>query len=164
MRLRALDPERDLSAAHRVLELAFEDHWDFAPTSFEEFLDRNIRGEAFDPTLWVIAVDGEGLVGVLSGEAHTERGWVYELGVLASQRGRGIATALLRESFLRFRDRGLPQARLNVDSENPTGAVGLYERVGMHAVVSYDLWAHAIEGRQSGEAGPSAKRQSDRAS
>jgi mycothiol synthase len=154
VQLRALDPERDLPAAHRILEEAFEDHWEFAPTSYEEFLEREVRGEAFDPTLWVIALDGEEAVGVLSGDAHTDRGWVNDLGVLRSHRGRGIATALLRASFIRFRDRGLPEARLNVDAENLTGAVGLYERVGMHAVVSYDLWARAIVGRQPAEARP----------
>jgi len=64
--------------------------------------------------------------------------------VLRSHRGRGIATALLQESFAEFERRGLPRVRLNVDSDNLTGAVALYERVGMRVVSSYDLWALAI--------------------
>jgi mycothiol synthase len=143
--VRELDPERDLPAAHHILETAFEDHWNFAPTPYDVFLERSVRQDAFDPTLWLFAVDRAEPVGVLSGDAHSDRGWVDELGVLRSHRGRGIATALLRASFLRFRDRGLPEARLIVDAENLTGAVALYERVGMHAVVSYDLWERAIE-------------------
>jgi mycothiol synthase len=144
--LRALDPERDLPAAHRIIEEAFEDHWDFSPTSYEDFLDQSVRGNDFDPALWVLALDGEEPVGVLSGGAHTDRGWVYDLGVLRPHRGRGIATALLRESFRRFADRGRPHVRLNVDADNLTGAVALYERVGMRAVTSYDLWGRTVQG------------------
>lgn len=39
IQLRRLDPESDLPAAHRILEEAFEDHWDYSPTPYEEFLD-----------------------------------------------------------------------------------------------------------------------------
>ena len=146
IKLRRLDPKKDLPAAHRILEEAFEDHWDYSATSIEEFLDRSVRQDDFDPTLWIIAVDTDEPVGVLYGEAHTDRGWVYELGVLRLHRGRGIAAALLRESFAEFERRNLPRVRLNVDSDNSTGAVSLYERVGMRVVTSYDLWARAIVG------------------
>jgi mycothiol synthase len=140
IRLRRLDPDRDLPAAHRILEEAFADHWDWVPTSYEEFVEISLHGDDFDPGLWIVAVDGDEPVGVLWGSAHTDRGWVGELGVLRSHRGRGIATALLLESFAEFERRGLPRARLNVDSDNLTGAVALYERVGMCVASSYDLW------------------------
>jgi mycothiol synthase len=147
--LRRLDPERDLPAAYRILEEAFEDHWDHSPTPYEEFLEREVHGDRFDPALWIVAVDADDHVGVVHGSAHTDRGWVDELGVLRSHRGRGIATALLRESLVGFERRGLPRVRLNVDSDNPTGAVSLYERVGMRVVTSYNVWARAIEGSRS---------------
>ena len=60
-------------------------------------------------------------------------------------RGRGLGRALLREAFAELRRRGLPRAYLGVDSENPTGAMGLYESVGMrpkrrrHLVFEKDL-------------------------
>jgi ribosomal protein S18 acetylase RimI-like enzyme len=56
---------------------------------------------------------------------------------------------MLRGSFAEFERRSLPRVRLNVDSDNSTGAVSLYERVGMRVVTSYDLWACAIEGSRS---------------
>jgi mycothiol synthase len=149
IQLQRLDPESDLPAAHRILEEAFEDHWDFSPTPYEEFLDRNVHRDHFDPGLWIVAIDTGEPVGVLSGSAHTDRGWVDDLGVLRSHRRRGIATAMLRESFAEFQRRGLPRVRLNVDSDNLTGAVSLYERVGMRVVTSYDLWARAIEGSRT---------------
>jgi mycothiol synthase len=149
IQLRQLDPARDLPAAHRILEEAFEDHWDYAPTPYEEFLDLSVHRDRFDPALWIVAVDAAEPVGVLSGSAHADRGWIEDLGVLRSHRGRGVATAMLRGSFAEFERRGLPRVRLNVDSDNPTGAVSLYERVGMRVVTSYDLWARAIEGSRS---------------
>ena len=36
--------------------------------------------------------------------------------------------------------RGLPEVRLGVDAQNPTGAVRLYESVGMSAVRAYDTF------------------------
>jgi hypothetical protein len=63
-----------------------------------------------------------------------DRGWVGELGVLKPWRGRGIASALLRRAFATFAARELPRVMLNVDAANPTGAVRLYERLGMRTV------------------------------
>ena len=143
--LRRLDPESDLPVAHRVLQKAFEDHWDHSPTTFEEFLDRSVRQDDFDPALWILAFDTGEPVGVLYGAADPDRGWIVDLGVLRSHRGRGIATALLQESFVEFEHRGLPLVRLNVDSDSLTGAAALYERVGMQVVSSYDLWVRVLE-------------------
>jgi mycothiol synthase len=144
--LRPLDADRDLEDAHRVLEAAFEDHWDYVSISYEEFLDTNIHRDHFDPGLWIVAEDAGRPVGVLTGSAGPDLGSVLELGVLRSHRGRGIASAMLAAVFAEFRRRGLPTARLNVDSDNPTGAVSVYERAGMRPASSYDLWSRTISG------------------
>jgi mycothiol synthase len=137
--IRTLDPDRDLPAAHRVLQEAFRDHWDHEPVPFERFVQDTVD-EDFDPKLWFLASDGAEPVGVLYGIAHTDRAWVGELGVLRSHRGRGIATALIRTAFAAFARRGFRRARLNVDADSPTGAVAIYGRVGMREASSYDLW------------------------
>ena len=51
---------------------------------------------------------------------------------------------MLRRSFASFAERGLPRVMLNVDSENPTGAVGVYERAGMRAVRSWDVYERTL--------------------
>jgi ribosomal protein S18 acetylase RimI-like enzyme len=61
--------------------------------------------------------------------------------VWAEDSAHRIATAMLRESFAEFRRRGQSRVRLNVDSDNLTGAVSVYERVGMRVASSYDLSA-----------------------
>ncbi len=149
IRLRPLDPQRDLRAAHRILEEAFEDHWDYVPTSYQEFLDQNVHQDDFDPSLWIVAADAHEPVGVLYGSARTDRGWVAQLGVLRSHRGLGIASAMLRHSFAEFRRRGLPRVGVTVDSDNLTGAVSLYEKMDMHVVSSYDLWGRTIQSSAS---------------
>jgi ribosomal protein S18 acetylase RimI-like enzyme len=59
-------------------------------------------------------------------------GRVGSLGVMPAYRRRGLGEALLRHSFRDFRRRGATRVALGVDSQNETGAVRLYERVGMH--------------------------------
>jgi ribosomal protein S18 acetylase RimI-like enzyme len=69
-------------------------------------------------------------------------GWVRSLGVKQAWRGRGVASALLENSFNAFIDAGLTHSMLGVDSENPTGAFGLYERLGyevLHGTVITQL-------------------------
>ena len=79
-------------------------------------------------------------VGALTANVSGDHGWVGEIGVLATHRGRGIAGALLRRSFATFAARGFGRVMLNVDAENPTGATALYEGVGMRIIKRWDLW------------------------
>ena len=48
-------------------------------------------------------------------------------------RGGGAASPgpSCARAFGMFRDRGVPDVRLNVDRDNPTGATHLYEQAGM---------------------------------
>ncbi|HET7167898.1 MAG TPA: GNAT family N-acetyltransferase [Candidatus Limnocylindrales bacterium] len=147
--VRTVDPEQDLAAVHRVLEDALADHWNNVPQSYAEFLAQNVHQDDFDAGLWFIALDDGQPVGALTGSAHGDRGAVDLLGVVRSHRGRGIAAALLRVAFDEFRRRGLARARVSVDSSNPTGAVALYERVGMHVASEYDLWIRGVTGARA---------------
>ena len=95
--------------------------------------------EAYDPSLWLLARDGDVPVGALSASIG-DGGWVDWLAVLASHRGRGIGLALLRRSFATFAERGMRRVMVNVDAENVTGATAVYERAGMRVVNAYDVW------------------------
>ena len=66
-----------------------------------------------------------------------EFGYVPALAVRRDQRGRGLARALLADCFGVAREHGASRSELATDSR--TGALGLYERVGM-AVTS--TWVH----------------------
>src|SRR5690606_41795947 len=92
-------------------------------------------GPDFDPPFFWGAFTDERLVAIChcqpSYEGDSETGWVCDLGVVRGQRGLGLGRALLLHAFGEFRRRGKKLVRLHVDAENPTGAVRLYESVGM---------------------------------
>ena len=123
---------------------AFADHWDFHPQSFEQWRVFTIDRHDFDPSLWWLVEDGDQLVAVALNWWHAsgdpEFGWVQILGVRPAWRRRGLATALLQQSFRTFRERGATRVGLGVDAENTTGAVGLYERAGMRPIRRNDIY------------------------
>jgi len=138
--IRGIEPERDLPETHAIFLDAFRDEWGYREVSFEEWKANEVDTPSFDPGFWFIAEDESGPVGAVSGLIWGQLGWVGELGVRKPWRGRGIAAALLRRSFSTFGTRGLERVRLNVDADNPTGAVALYERVGMRKVRGWEIY------------------------
>lgn len=123
---------------------AFADHWDFHPQTFEQWRSYTLDRHDFEPALWWLAEDGDDLAGIALNSWHfsgdPQFGWVQILGVRPPWRRRGLATALLRQSFRSFRERGATRVGLGVDAENTTGAVGLYERAGMRPVRRNDIY------------------------
>jgi mycothiol synthase len=130
----------DRAALRRLFDAdveAFRDHWGgFASNDarFEEWL-----GEPdFDPSLFVVGWDGDQIAGASvnmifsKDNAAYERkhGWLESVFVRRPWRRRGLAGALVTRSLVVLRDSGMEEARLGVDSENPTGALGVYERAG----------------------------------
>jgi ribosomal protein S18 acetylase RimI-like enzyme len=63
---------------------------------------------------------------------------VNVLGVRRPWRRRGLGRALLLQAFAEFRSRGRRGVGLGVDGLNTTGAVRLYEQVGMHVARRFD--------------------------
>jgi mycothiol synthase len=135
-----VDPAVDFPAIHSVLDAAFTEHWGYRPEPFDRWLRQQTESPSYDPALWLVARDGETFVGALTATLWGDRGWVNEVGVRSSHRGRGIGAALLRHAFATFAERGVRRVILNVDSENATGATALYERVGMRVLRRWDLW------------------------
>jgi mycothiol synthase len=140
-----IDPAVDLPSVHAILTEAFADDWGYHPEPLDRWIEDYANSPSYDPTLWLLARDDGKPVGALTANVFGERGWVGELGVTTSHRGRGIGAALLRRSFAMFADRGFRHVLLNVDAENPTGATALYERVGMRVVKRWDLWERSLE-------------------
>lgn len=143
----AIDAGAALPAVHAILDEAFVDDLSHHPQPFDRWVEEETSSPDFDPTLWLMARDGETPAGVLTASAAEDRGWIDYLAVLAPYRGRGVASALLRRSFAMFAARGLGRALVSVDARNPTGATGVYERVGMRIVKRWDLWERPPAGR-----------------
>jgi mycothiol synthase len=139
----------DLREVYRVNHEAFRDHRGFAETDFEtgfKQYQHYINNDAhLDFSLWFLAMDGDKLIGFSLCTAHSwddpDKGWVEDLGVLREYRKRGIAKALLHHSFGEFYKLGFKKVGLNADGSNLTGAVQLYQNVGMRI---FRTW-HAYE-------------------
>jgi mycothiol synthase len=131
---------QDERPLHAAFEEAFSDHYGHVPWSFNDWLAARIQGEGFDPSLWFLALEDREIVGGLSGKIIEDVGWVNTLGVRPRWRRRGIGEHLLRRAFREFHRRGIERASLYVDSQNETGATGLYERVGMSVAFQYDFY------------------------
>ena len=95
-----------------------------------------LEADDFDPALWFIAKDGDEVAGIClcrpKSFEFSEAGYVHVLGVRRNWRHRGLGLAFLQHAFSEFYKRGTRSATLGVDAENLTGALGLYEKAGMH--------------------------------
>ncbi|MFC8411206.1 GNAT family N-acetyltransferase [Arthrobacter sp. NPDC057259] len=128
---------------------AFRDHWGSEPRD-EEAWGFVVNDPLARPDLSCVVLDADnGRVAGYQLASHdpdiaVERGFTEGytdlLGVRRDYRGRGIARALLAEAMRRFAAAGMDKASLDVDSENPTGALALYTALGYRAVNRSMAW------------------------
>jgi ribosomal protein S18 acetylase RimI-like enzyme len=140
--VRPVTGDADVREMYDVIEPAFADHYAHEPMTYEQWRERSVDGLCPDLGLWWLAEIGGRPAAGLYAMAAPQGGWIDTLGTLREFRGRGLGRALLHTAFAEFRRRGLPKAGLSVDATNPTGALGLYESVGMtveHEDVRYSL-------------------------
>jgi mycothiol synthase len=151
LELRPIQPESIRQVWRATIE-AFRDHWGGGDDS-DEALQRYIDSPSHDPSLWLIAFDGdEAAGGVINGIEREEnealglqRGWLHSVWTRRQWRRRGLASALVAKSLALLRERGMTSAVLGVDADNPTGALGLYERAGFEVSYKSTAWRKPFE-------------------
>ena len=123
--------EADLRAAHDVLEDAFLEWSVRERETFEDFPPprRSPRLRAVEPARRRRPHRGGRRRRRDPPPPRTPVAYVARLAVRRDQRGRGLAQALLVDSFALAREHGATVSELSTDSR--TGALGLYEKVGM---------------------------------
>jgi GNAT superfamily N-acetyltransferase len=107
--------------------------------SFEDFEASVIGRPGFEPWNLRVVTDPRGdIVGValviMAGE-NADEAYIDRLAVRRDQRHRGLAQALLVDAFGLGREHGAKRSALSTDSR--TGALSLYQKVGMEVV---DVW------------------------
>jgi mycothiol synthase len=128
---------------------AFQDHWGSREWTDDDFRTTHAR-EELDTSLWVVAWDGDQVAGVVqtwiwpeeNERLGVKRGWLEHISVRRPWRRRGLARAISAMAIRRLRDAGMEDAMLGVDSENPTGALGLYQDLGFEVfsrATAYEL-------------------------
>jgi mycothiol synthase len=136
-RLRSFDRERDAREVFDVIETAFSELPHRHGNTFEGWQTFILERSDFEPELLKVVVQGDEVAAAAVGFDDPIGGWVRQLAVKKSHRGKGLATNLLREFFCEFHRRGRASVGLTVDSENRTGAPELYQSVGMQPTEKY---------------------------
>jgi mycothiol synthase len=100
-----------------------------------------LTAEVVLPDASYLLEDADGPVGgLVSSDFGDGEGYIGPIGVRRRGRGKGAASAMLRQSFRDLAAAGFATAKLDVDGENTTGALGLYERAGMSVRVATEAW------------------------
>ncbi|MBA3842102.1 MAG: GNAT family N-acetyltransferase [Actinobacteria bacterium] len=138
--------QADGERVHALLDEAYAG-WepDYVPRAHDEWVAFMTDHAEFDPELWfLVERDAELVACALHWRESEGRGWVKDIAVRESERGRGLAKALLHHAFAVYKQRGVTEVGLKVDTSNPTGAPQLYDRVGFVTDQRYGIWIRRL--------------------
>ena len=116
---------------------AFRDHWGFSMPKEEDWISYK-GSKYFQPDLWQVAWHEDEIVGSVlnyidedyNQKFKRKRGWTEEITTHRDWRRRGIAKALIVRSMHMHKARGMTEVGLGVDTNNPSGALKLYQSLG----------------------------------
>ena len=121
----------------------FADHWRYSPRTEEELM----AGHPLELALLAETDDGSPAAITISWvesfpvDARPQPvGIIGSVGTLPEHRRRGLAGWLVAESLARLSAAGARHASLYVDGLNPTGAVGVYRKLGFELAFEADVW------------------------
>jgi mycothiol synthase len=144
-------PDRD-DEVRRAHNAAFIEHHGSSERDPETWQSLFTGQRAFRPDLSVLAVEGDVLLGYLlayvyeadtlaTGERRADFG---QIGVLPHARGRGVASAVIAAALHAAAANDCQGAALQVDSDNVTGALRLYEKMGFRTTRTRVSWSLAV--------------------
>ena len=139
---RPVQPEH-MRAIWEALDEAFRDHWGHRPGTEEDY-QRFIGWPDQTPHLWQVAWAGDQVAGMVLNTVferenialNQKRGWTDPICVRRPWRKRGLARALIVRSLHMLEEMGMLEACLGVDTNNPSGALHLYESCGYRQINS----------------------------
>jgi len=128
----------DLKLLNWLSNEAFKEHYNYRPDSIEEtryFLEQD---PIFKDQEWLftllentpVGYVGAGVDEKYNKEKGTKAGWILSIGVLKPYRLKGVGTRLMIEGMKLLKSKGMTEALLGVDDQNPTKAIKLYEKTG----------------------------------
>jgi mycothiol synthase len=143
------DRDDEIRRAHNA---AFAEHHGSAERDEVTWRTLFTGPRAFRPDLSALALADGAVVAYVLGyvfEADTaangyEEVGLGQIGVLPAARGRGLAKAIIAAVLRAAAEQGCRSAGLQVDSENVTGALGLYEGLGFTRRRTRVSWTLAL--------------------
>ena len=146
--VRTVQPEADAERWVEMFNQTFIDHCNHHELTLEQF-NHSIKHPDYRPELDLIAIAPDGTFAGfcecdinLNNNKRNGRheGWIAMLGTRRGFRKQGLGRAMLLTGLRCLKAEGMEIAKLGVDSQNPSGALGLYESVGfekMHSNISF---------------------------
>ena len=139
--LRPMSHDRaDVEHWVEMYNLSFIDHWGFHPVTLERRLHR-MADPQYQPEQDLVGVAPDGTfagfcVCFIDATDNALRGrkdgWIGVLGTRRGYRKIGLGRAMLLAGLHLLKREGMDTGVLDVDAENPTGALRLYESVGFY--------------------------------
>jgi len=150
LEIRPVKPEH-LRHIYEASNEAFRDHWGAVDESEAEY-QRQHEDKDFHPELWKVAWDGDQMAGAVHNfidtdeneEYQRKRGYTEGICTRRPWRKRGLARALLVRSMQMFKEMGMTETALGVDSQNISGAFRLYDGVGYRKVNQQAIYRKPI--------------------
>ncbi|MEU3625199.1 GNAT family N-acetyltransferase [Amycolatopsis coloradensis] len=129
---------------------SYRDYWAAVPMPVDLWKNK-ITNQTFRPEVSFLlrdVVNGApvGMLVTMSWEADTAATGVRDahfmlIGTLRDYRRRGVAGTLIGHALRAAAGQGYDRASLSVDSANPSGASGVFEKAGFTAKMRYVRWA-----------------------
>jgi mycothiol synthase len=155
LRLQPFDFELD-DATRRGRNVAFADHWGSVDRDEVVWRQWFTGQRAFRPSVSFLLLDDDSPADPVAGfvlgyefEADNaaegvRQVWLGQIGVRPEWRGMGAAKALMTRALSAYRDAGFERAILDVDTENASGALRLYEGTGWTEAFETLIYARPI--------------------
>lgn len=151
LEVRSVQPEH-IRPIWDAMQEAFRDHWGYVAGTeidYQGWLEQS----SFQPDLWKVAWDGDQVAGmVLNFIDHAEneeykrlRGYTEGISVRRPWRKRGLARSLIVQSINMFKDMGMTETSLGVDSQNLSGAFRLYQGVGYKKIKQFVIYRKPLD-------------------
>lgn len=127
-----------LEAWTEMFNQSFIDHWHHRDLTAEE-IEYAIGDPHYRPELNLLAVAADGKFAAFcycyinredNDRSGCQEGWISALGTRRGFRKLGLGRAMLLAGMQQLKAAGMKKALLDVDAENPSGAMGFYESVG----------------------------------
>lgn len=142
--------ERNDEDFRSVRNESYRDCWGAAPMPVDLWKNK-ITNQTFRPDSSFLLRDvangiPAGMIVTMNWEADTVATGVHDahsmlIGTVREYRGRGVAGALIGHALRTVADQGYDRAILSVDSADPSGAFGIFEKAGFTAKTRHVRWA-----------------------
>lgn len=152
LRLVPFDARYD-DAVRLAHQETFAGHWGSSPPDPERWKHWFTGSRSFRPDVSLLVLAGEEVAAYLltyffAADAEVtgiREAWVGQVGTRPAWQRRGLASLLLATALAAYREAGYQRAGLGVDSENASGALGLYERLGFVVDHRSATWMKPVE-------------------